>query len=66
LRREDREKGYLWAASQWFWRQIQFGTRNFISYNTVVFIFVNVRLFMMITNLFVIANVQQLRTDVFF
>ena len=37
-------------------------TRNFISYSKIYLIFGTLRLFMMITNLFVIANVKQLRT----
>ena len=40
LRTEDRENGDLGAVaplppSQGFWRQLQFGTRNFISYSKV-------------------------------
>jgi len=38
------------------------GTRNFISYRTIFLIFGTSRLFMMATNLFVVANVKQLRT----
>jgi len=34
-----------------------------ISYSNVLLIFGTLRLFMMTTNLFVIANVKQLRTD---
>ena len=41
-----------------------FGTRNFISYSKIFLIFGTLRLFMMTTNLFVIANVKQLRTYV--
>ena len=40
----------------------KFGTRNFISYSKTSSIFSTLRLFMMTTNLFVIANVKQLRT----
>ena len=47
---EDREKGDL------------VGTRHFISYNKIFLMFGIVRLFMMTTNLFVIANVKQSRT----
>jgi len=50
--------------SQGFWRQLYFGTRNFISYSKSCLIFGTLRLFMMITNLFVIANIKQLRTSV--
>jgi len=61
---EDREKGNLGAVppSQGFWRQLEFGTRNLISYSKIFLIFDTLRLFMMATNLFVIANVKQLRT----
>ena len=38
------------------------GTRNFISYSKIFLIFGTLRLFMMTTNVFVIANVKQLRT----
>ena len=38
------------------------GTGNFISYNKIFLIFGTLRLFMMTTNLFAIANVKQLRT----
>ena len=64
LRAEDRENGDLGAVapSQGFWRQLQFGTRNFISYSKIFLIFGTLRLFMMTTNLFVIPNVIQLRT----
>jgi len=65
LRTEDRENGDLVAPlppSQGFWRQLQFGTRNFISYSKVFIILGTLRLFMTTTNLFVIANVKQLRT----
>jgi len=37
-------------------------TRNFISYSNIFLIFDTLRLFMMTTNLFVIANVKKLRT----
>ena len=40
-----------------------FGTRNFIPYSKIFLIFGTLRLFMVTTNLFVIANVKQLRTD---
>ena len=50
--------------SQGFWMQLSFGTRNFISYNKIFLIFGTLRLFMVTTNLFVIANVKQLRTYV--
>ena len=61
---EDRENRDLGAVppSQGFWRQLKFGTRNFISYSKSFFIFGTLRLFMMATNLFVIAKVKQLRT----
>jgi len=36
---------------------------NFIFYGKIFFIFGSLRLFMMTTNLFVIVNVKQLRTD---
>ena len=36
--------------------------KNFISYSKIFLIFGTLRLFMMTTNLFVIANVKQLRT----
>jgi len=38
---EDRENGDLGvvAPSQGFWRQLQFGTRNFISYSSIFSIF---------------------------
>jgi len=52
-----------WICGRWFWRQLLFGTRNFISYSKIFFIFGTLRLFMMTTNLFVIANVKHLRTD---
>ena len=45
---------------------MQFGTRNFISYSKIVLIFGTLRLFLMTDNLFVIANVKQLRTDASF
>ena len=48
--------------SQGFWRQLYFGTRNFISYNKIFLISDTLSLFMMTTNLFVIAKVKQLRT----
>jgi len=59
---EDRENGGLGAVapSQGFWRELQFGTRNIISYSKIFLVFGNLRLFMMTTNLFVIANVKQL------
>ena len=62
---EDRENGDLGsvAPSQVFWRQLQFGTRNFISFSKSFLIFGILILFMMTTNLFVIGNVKQLRTD---
>jgi hypothetical protein len=44
------------------WRQLLFGTRNLISYSNIFLIFGTLRLFMMTTNLFVIANVKQMRT----
>jgi hypothetical protein len=61
---EDRENGDLGAIppSQGFWRQLLFGTRNFISYSKIFLIFGTLRLFMMTTNLFVTASVKQLRT----
>ena len=64
LRTEDRENGDLGAVApcQGFWRQLLFGTRNFISCSKILLIFGTLRLFMMTTNLFVIANVKQLRT----
>ena len=39
---------------------------NFIPYSKIFLIFVTLRLFVMTTNLFVIANVKQLRTDASF
>jgi len=62
---EDRENGDLGSVAirQGFWRQLQFGTRNFISHSEIFLIFGTLRLFMMTTNLFVIANVKQLRSD---
>jgi len=45
---------------------MQFGTRNFISYSKIILIFGTLRLFLMTDNLFVIANVKQLRTDASF
>ena len=45
-----------------FWRQLQFGTRNFISYSKIFLIVGTLILSMMTTNLFVIVNVKQLRT----
>jgi len=39
------------------------GTRNFISYSKIFLNFGTLRLFMMTTDLFVIANVKELRTD---
>ena len=44
------------------WRQLLFGTRNLFSYSNIFLIFGTLRLFMMTTNLFVIANVKQMRT----
>jgi len=41
---------------------LYFGTRNFISYSNIFLIFGTLKLFMMTTNLFVIANVKHLRT----
>ena len=49
-------------TSQGFWRQLIFGTRNFISYSKIFLIFGTLRFFIMTTNLFVVANVKQLRT----
>jgi hypothetical protein len=49
-------------ASQGFWRQLIFGTRNFNSYSKIFLIFGTLSLFMMTTKLFVIANIKQLRT----
>ena len=66
LRTEDREKG-MWGQqppSQGFCRQVYFGTRNFNSYGKTFVIIGILRLFRMITTLFVIANVKQLRTQV--
>ena len=64
LMTEDSENGDLGAVvpSQKFWRQLYFGTRNFISYSKILLIFGTLRVFVMTTNLFVIANVKQLRT----
>ena len=62
---EDRENGDLGDGSppsQGFWGQLQYGTRNFISYSKIFLMSGTLRLFMMTTNLFVIANVKQLRT----
>ena len=49
LRTEDREN-------------LKFSTRNLISYSKIFLIFGTLRLFLMTTNLFVIANVKQLWT----
>jgi len=46
--------------SQGFWRQLLFRTMNFISYSKIFLIFGTLRLFMMTTNLFVIANIKHL------
>ena len=59
---KERGSGGCIPPSQGFWRQLYFGTRNFISYSKIFLIFGILRLFMMTTNLFVIANVKQLRT----
>jgi len=59
------ERTGIWGRltpSQGFWRQLWFGTRNFISYSKIFLIFGTLRLFMMTTNLFFIANVKQLQT----
>ena len=59
------ERTGIWGRlppSQGFWGQLKFVTRNFISYSKTFLIFGTLRLFMMTTNLFVIANVKQLRT----
>jgi len=70
LRTEDRGQrergsggGSPLPPSQGFWRQLYFGTRNFISYSKIFLIFGTLKLFTMTTNLYVIANVKQLRTD---
>ena len=63
LRIEDRENGDLGALAPWsgvldaavIWY------KNFISYSKIFLIFGTLRLFMMTANLFVIANVKQLR-----
>ena len=60
--RERGSGGGCPLPSEGFWRQLQFGIRNFISYSNIFLIFGALRLFMMTTNLFVIANVKQLRT----
>jgi len=41
LRTKDRENGNLGAVapSQGFWRQLQFGTKNFISYSKNFLVF---------------------------
>ena len=64
LRTEDRENGDLGAVapSQEFWRQLQFGTRNFISYSKSFLIFDTLSLFTMKTYLVVFVKVKQLRT----
>jgi len=64
LRTEDRKNGDLRAVapSQGFWRQLQFGTRNFISHSKIFLIFGTLGLFTMTTNLFVITNAKQFRT----
>jgi len=68
LRKEDRERrsggGRPLPPSQGFWRQLEFGTRNFISYSKRFLIFSTLRLFMMTTSLFVIVNEKQWRTYV--
>ena len=51
--RGQRERG-CWGCeppSQGFWRQLQFGTRNFIPYSKIFLISDTLRLFMMTTNL---------------
>jgi hypothetical protein len=42
------------------WRTQEFGTTNFISYSKIFLTFGTLRLFVMTTNLFVIANVKEL------
>ena len=41
-------------------QQLKFGTRSFISYSEMFLIFGTLRLFMMTTNLFVIANFKKM------
>jgi len=62
IRLRTERTGIWWRQppSQGFWRQLYCGTRNFISQSKLFL------LFMMATNLFVIANVKQLRIDVSF
>jgi len=55
---EDRGQGY-WGGNSLVRGS---GGRNFIPYSKIFLIFDTLRLFMMTTNLFVIANVKQLRT----
>jgi len=56
-RKRGFEGGSPLPLSQGFWGQLLFGIRNFISYSKSFLIFCTLRLFMMTTNLFVIANV---------
>ena len=64
LRTEDRENEDLGAVApkSGVLEAAVIGTRKFISYNKILLIFGTLRLFMITTNLFVIANVKQLRT----
>ena len=62
LRTEKTGIWWRYPPSHGFWRQLYFGTRNFISYSEIFLIFGTLRLFVMTTSLFVIANVKQLRT----
>jgi hypothetical protein len=61
---EDRQKGDLGAVALYsgVLEAAVIGTSNFISYSRIFLIFGNLILFMMTTNLFVIANLKQLRT----
>jgi hypothetical protein len=59
----------LWGRqppSQGFWRQLQFGTRNFISYNKRFLIFGTLDYLWWQPILFVTVNVKQLGTEVLF
>ena len=66
LRTEDRQNGDLGVVAPYSGvleaAVIWYCTRNFISYSKILLIFGTLRLFMMTTNLFVFANVKQLRT----
>ena len=62
LRTEDRENGDLGAVAtqSWVLEAAVIWYKKFHSYSKIFLIFGTLRLFMMTTNLFVIANVKQL------